>query len=279
MAASERRQVARHPARPGVVVAGSASLHPLVARRCLGASSRPRAGARRSARHGVPRRHQHARAPEGSRCRQKGGSAAERDAREAVGRSRGGYGTKTCVIAHGAGRAIAFQIAPGRSHELPYAQALLKRLPDVPRWVVVGRGYFSHRFRAGVRKAGAISPSRPSAMRLPHAAQTGTTPTATSSSGSGHTSRCGEPLPHATKDRHQLHRRPLPRRYPRPPQVTTCHRSSSLHHEDRAGPGGARARCTGAALRRPNAELLCRWQPTLRSRRRIRHLVQRGVSQ
>src|SRR3954468_23587150 len=37
----------------------------------------------------------------------KGGSQAERDQREALGRSRGGYGTKACVIADGLGRAVA----------------------------------------------------------------------------------------------------------------------------------------------------------------------------
>src|SRR3954452_2281277 len=35
-------------------------------------------------------------------------SEAERDKREALGRSRGGYGTKACVIADGLGRAVAF---------------------------------------------------------------------------------------------------------------------------------------------------------------------------
>src|SRR3954468_1849429 len=36
----------------------------------------------------------------------KRGSGAQRDVREALGRSRGGYGTKACVITDGAGRAI-----------------------------------------------------------------------------------------------------------------------------------------------------------------------------
>ena len=58
-----------------------------------------------AARHGVPRRHQRAGAPEGGGGRAKGGSQAERDHREALGRSRGGYGTKACVIADGRGRA------------------------------------------------------------------------------------------------------------------------------------------------------------------------------
>src|SRR3954464_4388161 len=43
--------------------------------------------------------------PESGGGSPKGGSSAERDTREALGRSRGGYGTKACVIADGLGRA------------------------------------------------------------------------------------------------------------------------------------------------------------------------------
>ena len=52
---------------------------------------------------------------------QKGGTQAERDRREALGRSRGGFGSKACVIADGLGRAVAFILAPGQAHELPLA--------------------------------------------------------------------------------------------------------------------------------------------------------------
>ena len=51
------------------------------------------------------------------------------------------------MIADGLGRAIAFRIAPGQTHELPEAIRLLNRLPDVPTWVVADRGYCSHSFR------------------------------------------------------------------------------------------------------------------------------------
>src|SRR5215217_7969750 len=71
-----------------------------------------------------------------ARGRSKGGAPAERDTREALGRSRGGYGTKACVIADGLGRAVAFIVAPGQAHELPHAIPLLERLPGVPKWVV-----------------------------------------------------------------------------------------------------------------------------------------------
>jgi transposase len=59
------------------------------------------------------------------------------------------------VIADGAGRAIAFRIAPGQAHELPQAVPLLDTLPGVPRWVVADRGYTSHSFRTHVRDLGA----------------------------------------------------------------------------------------------------------------------------
>jgi Transposase DDE domain len=59
------------------------------------------------------------------------------------------------VIADGAGRAIAFRLAPGQAHELPQAVPSLERLPGVPRWVVADRGYTSHAFRDHVRSLGA----------------------------------------------------------------------------------------------------------------------------
>ena len=56
-----------------------------------------------------------------------GADAEERDRREALGRSRGGYGTKACVIADGRGRAVAFALAPGQAHELPMSPGLGRR--------------------------------------------------------------------------------------------------------------------------------------------------------
>src|SRR4051794_38062986 len=65
----------------------------------------------------------------------RGPTARGRDEREALGRSRGGYGTKAWVIADGLGRAVAFILAPGQAHELPHAVPLLERLPGGPKWV------------------------------------------------------------------------------------------------------------------------------------------------
>src|SRR5215203_4874119 len=129
----------------------------------LGTPPEPRSGAWGQTRHGVPGRHQRAGSPEGGRGSSKGGSQAERDHREALGRSRGGYGTKACVIADASGRAIAFRIAPGQAHELPHAIPLLDQLPSVPQWVVGDRGYTSHGFREHIWSIGArpaIPPQR-----------------------------------------------------------------------------------------------------------------------
>jgi transposase len=67
------------------------------------------------------------------------------------------------VIADGAGRAVAFHVAPGQAQELPQAVALLARLPDVPGWVVADRGHTSHAFRSHIWDLGArpaIPPQR-----------------------------------------------------------------------------------------------------------------------
>src|SRR4051794_15008587 len=89
------------------------------------------------------------------RARKKGANSKGRDEREALGRSRGGYGTEACVIADGLGRAVAFILAPGQAHELPQAIPLLERLPGVPKWVGADRGYSSHAFRQHIWDRGA----------------------------------------------------------------------------------------------------------------------------
>ncbi|EFH10522.1 hypothetical protein HMPREF0731_3226 [Pseudoroseomonas cervicalis ATCC 49957] len=89
----------------------------------------------------------------------------ERDWREALGRSRGGYGTTACVIADGRGRAIAFALAPGQAHELPLASGLLDSLPDAPGWIIGDRGYASDAFRGRFRSGrwAYVPPFHPSA--------------------------------------------------------------------------------------------------------------------
>ena len=85
--------------------------------------------------------------------------------REALGRSRGGWGTKACVIADGRGRAIAFALAPGQAHELPLAGGLLDTLPDAPGWVVGDRGLASNAFRERIWDTGARPATRAHARR------------------------------------------------------------------------------------------------------------------
>src|SRR3712207_4441058 len=155
LAASERGQVARHPGGPWPVVAGGAAVPPLVQAGRLGAPARVGAAARRRAGHGLPRRHHRPRSPEGGGGEKGGCDRQERDEREALGRSRGGYGTKACVIADGRGRAIAFALAPGQAHELPLAGGLLDCLPEVPGWVVGDRGLASDAFRERIWDIGA----------------------------------------------------------------------------------------------------------------------------
>jgi transposase len=88
-------------------------------------------------------------------AQKRGAGGRERDRREALGRSRGGWGTKVCVIADGCGRAIRFAPAPGQAHELPMARNLLGRLPAAPGWVVGDRGLVSDDLRERIWDIGA----------------------------------------------------------------------------------------------------------------------------
>lgn len=69
-------------------------------------------------------------------------------------------------MADGAGRAIAFRLAPGQAHELPHAIPLLDRMPGVPKWVVADRGYTGNAFRQHIWDMGA----RPAIPPLRHEA-------------------------------------------------------------------------------------------------------------
>ena len=117
--------MALHPRGAGSPVAGDTDLHTLGTRRGVEAIARPPAGARRRARHGLPRRQPPADSPEDGRRGKKAGSATKRNAREALGRSHGGYGTKACVIGDKTGCAVAVRLTPGQAHELPHATPLL----------------------------------------------------------------------------------------------------------------------------------------------------------
>ena len=179
---------------PGPVPLRSSSrsdLPPLGAAGRLGAAFGAGPRPRRSTRDDVSRRDQHPGAPEGGGCRSKRGSQAERDQREALGRARGGYGTKACVIADGLGRAVAFILAPGQAHERPHAVPLLDRLPGGPQWVGLIGAIPVTPSGSTFGSAAHVRLFRPRTTRRQSLARTGSTPTATKWSGSGQGSRSG----------------------------------------------------------------------------------------
>lgn len=121
--------------------------------------ARLRLPARRRAarpRRGVPRRHLHPRPPEGRRGQR--GAAAN-----ALGRSRGGYGTKACAACDARGRPLGFARLPGQAAELraaPLLLALAARLGAVRR-VVCDASYSAARWLALIRASGAEPVVRP----------------------------------------------------------------------------------------------------------------------
>src|SRR4051794_26645783 len=114
---------------------------------------------------GLRGRHHHARASEGVRC-----AAWQRpalslrfirkiaDRCEALGRSRGGLGTKLVGVCDAAGRLLDFILVPGQAHELAPSLILLRRLPDTPSWVLADRACDAAAFRAEMLAAGAPPP-------------------------------------------------------------------------------------------------------------------------
>ena len=124
----------------------------------MGAAAR--APARRGAAgrgRGLPGRDGGAGAPEGGGRAREGGTGRERDRREALGRSRGGFGTEACAACDAAGRPLAFALLPGRDAELRAAPALLAvvaTLGAILR-VVRDQAYSSAAWRALIAALGA----------------------------------------------------------------------------------------------------------------------------
>jgi transposase len=81
---------------------------------------------------------------------------------EALGRSRGGLGTKIVGVCDAAGRLVDFLLAPGQAHELAPSLILLRRLPEAPSWAIADMACDAHAFRSEMRAVGAIPvvPSR-----------------------------------------------------------------------------------------------------------------------
>lgn len=81
---------------------------------------------------------------------------------EALGRSRGGLGTKVVGVCDALGRLLDFVLVPGQAHELAPSLTLLRRLPQAPSWALADRGCDAAAFRSEVRAMGGIPvvPSR-----------------------------------------------------------------------------------------------------------------------
>ncbi|NUB11509.1 transposase [Azospirillum brasilense] len=109
----------------------------------------------------VPRRLQRARQPLRRRRRKKGGADEPED--HALGRSRGGFGTKIHLVSDANGLPLAAVLSAGQRHELPFAVAALEavRLPGRrgrprtrPRQLAGDKGYSAPWFRRYPRQAG-----------------------------------------------------------------------------------------------------------------------------
>lgn len=91
--------------------------------------------------------------------------------RHALGRSRGGFGTKALGVADASGRAVLFALLPGQASEVRAAPAMLARLCALGAIgrVVCDRGYSSEPWRSAVRDAGAepCVPGQPTHPRAP----------------------------------------------------------------------------------------------------------------
>src|SRR3954451_17238312 len=85
------------------LVAGGSDVHPLGPPGRVGAAVAPGPRAWCPTRDDVSRWHQHPGSPQGGGRGKKEANSKGRDEREALVRSRGGYGTKACVIADGLG--------------------------------------------------------------------------------------------------------------------------------------------------------------------------------
>jgi len=142
-------------------------VYPLGKARCLGGTLRVDERPGFSLGPGLSRRHEHQGASQGGGSRQKGEFQGSQGDCQALGRSRGGFGSKVCVAANGRGKVLSFTLTPGQARDLPSAMALLGALPSAPRYVVFGRGYASNRFREDLRSRGSRPVILPRRNKMP----------------------------------------------------------------------------------------------------------------
>ncbi len=81
---------------------------------------------------------------------------------QALGRSRGGLGTKIVGLCDAAGRLLDFILVPGQAHELAPSLLLLKRLPTSPTYALADMACDALQFRTAAQAMGTIPvvPSR-----------------------------------------------------------------------------------------------------------------------
>ena len=86
---------------------------------------------------------------------------------EALGRSRGGLGSKIVGVCDAAGRLVDFLLTPGQAHELAPSPTLLRRLPEAPDWVLADMACDAQQCRSAARAVDAIPvvPSRRAAKQ------------------------------------------------------------------------------------------------------------------
>lgn len=81
---------------------------------------------------------------------------------QALGRSRGGFGSKIVGVCDAAGRLVDFVLVAGQANDLASSLLLLKRLPKPPAWALADMACDAKVFRSAARTMGTIPvvPSR-----------------------------------------------------------------------------------------------------------------------
>lgn len=146
LASSEWCEMAISPLGIRLLVDRGPAFHSMGEARRLGSALRARKKPGASHGNGLSLWHEHQGSSQGGGSRQKGGFRERRSDRQALGRSRGGFGSKVCVAADGHGKALSFTLTPGQAHKQPSAMALLDALRIALRYVVCDRGYSSNLF-------------------------------------------------------------------------------------------------------------------------------------
>jgi transposase len=100
------------------------------------------------------RLHDHSRPPARRRSKKKRGDD------QALGRSRGGFGTKLHIAVETEGRPVELTLTPGQAHDMTQASRLLG--DHDPRYLIADKGYDSDEFIAEIRTHGStpVIPSR-----------------------------------------------------------------------------------------------------------------------